>query len=158
MTESPIKKNQAFENLDDKVLELMNDNGMIAFYLASSLVNLSKPENTSQYKLIKDIFLTNRSTPITLYSNMVLFRDTNKSSKLDGNLIKAMTNYNFNVDHSNTQDRRLFYEFGKEMNFSIKQSGRKCPGDEPVLRLPKSPAIMVSGISTIFLQATHNEF
>ena len=32
----------------------MNDKGMIAPYLAISLVNLSKPENTSQFILIKD--------------------------------------------------------------------------------------------------------
>ena len=44
---------------------------------------------------------------------MLTFRDSNKSSKLDGVLLKTMTNFNFNVDHSNPQDRKLIYEFGK---------------------------------------------
>ena len=33
----------------------MNDKGMIAPYLASSLVNLFKPENKSQFRLRKDV-------------------------------------------------------------------------------------------------------
>ena len=44
VTESSIKNNKAIENLNEKVLELMNDKRMIAPYLASSLVNLFKPE------------------------------------------------------------------------------------------------------------------
>ena len=42
--------NKAIENLNDKILELMNHKGMIAPYLASSLVNLFKPENRSQFR------------------------------------------------------------------------------------------------------------
>ena len=40
ITESSINNNKAIENLNEKILELMNDKGMIAPYLASSLVNL----------------------------------------------------------------------------------------------------------------------
>ena len=36
----------------------MNDKGMIAPYSASSLVNLSKLENKSQFRLIKDLYST----------------------------------------------------------------------------------------------------
>ena len=39
------KNNKALENLKEKVLELMNDKGMIAPYLASSSVNIFKSEN-----------------------------------------------------------------------------------------------------------------
>ena len=39
LTEIFIKNNKAIENLNEKVLELMNAKGMIAPYLASSLVN-----------------------------------------------------------------------------------------------------------------------
>ena len=53
---------------------------MIAPFLASSLVNLFKPESVSQFRLIKDHnsvrmneFLTNTSVPITLYSKMLTF-------------------------------------------------------------------------------------
>ena len=57
---------------------------MIAPYLASSLVNLFKPEKKSQYNLIKDHksiemngFLINGGIPVTLYSNMLTFGDSN---------------------------------------------------------------------------------
>ena len=51
--ESSINNNQAIENLNEKVLELMNDKGMIAPYLAPSLANLFKPENKSQLRFKK---------------------------------------------------------------------------------------------------------
>ena len=50
LTENSIKNNKAIENLNEKFLELMNDKGMIAPYLASSLINLFKPENKSQFR------------------------------------------------------------------------------------------------------------
>ena len=46
---------------------------------------------------------------------------SNKSSKLDGDLLKTITIYYFNVDHSNPLDRKTIYEFGKEMKFNIRQ-------------------------------------
>ena len=45
ITETSIKNNKAISDLNEKTLELMNDKGMIAPYLATSLVNLFKPEN-----------------------------------------------------------------------------------------------------------------
>ena len=48
VTETSIKNIKALENLKENVSELMNDKGMIAPYLASSLVNLFKPEIKSQ--------------------------------------------------------------------------------------------------------------
>ena len=53
LTENSINNNKAIENLNEKILELMNNNGLIAPYLASSLVNLFKPENKSQFRLKK---------------------------------------------------------------------------------------------------------
>ena len=44
LTENSINNNKAIENLNEKILELMNDKGLISPYLASSLVNLFKPE------------------------------------------------------------------------------------------------------------------
>ena len=52
-TETSIKNNKAIENLNEKILELMNEKGMIAPYLATSLVNLFKPENRSQFRFKK---------------------------------------------------------------------------------------------------------
>ena len=60
-----------------------------------------------------------------------------------------MTNYDFNVSHSNPKDQKLFCEFAKEMNFNINQKGRKSDRDRTLIKLLKSPAIMASGISNI---------
>ena len=118
LTENSINNNNAIENLNEKVLELMNDKGMLAPYLASSLVNLLKPENLRQFGLQKDLkstkmnyFLINEGIPATIFSNMLTFRDSNKSFKLDADLLETIPNYDFNVSHSNSKDQKLVYEF-----------------------------------------------
>ena len=165
LTENSINNNKAIENINEKILELMNDKGLISLYLASSLVNLFKPEKKSQFRLKKDLnstkindFSINEGIPVTLFSNMLLFRDSNKSFKLDGDLLETMTNYDFNVSHSDPKDQKLIYEFGKEMIFNIKQKGRKSDRDKSMIKLLKSPAIMASGASnTIFLSSDPDE-
>ena len=121
ITENSIKNNKTIDNLNEKILEFMNDKGMIAPYLASSLVNLFKPENISEFRLKKYLnstkmneFLINKGIPVTLFSNMLTFRDSNKSFKLDGDLLETITNYDFNVSHSHLKDQKLFYEFAKK--------------------------------------------
>ena len=52
-------------------------------------------------------FLINTSIPVTFYSIMLTFRDSNMSFILDGDLLKTMTRCFFNVDHSNSQDRNI---------------------------------------------------
>ena len=137
---------------------MMNDRGMIAPYLASSLVNLFKPENKCQFSLKEDLnstkmndFLINSGIPVILFSNMFIFRDSNKSFKLVGDLLETMTNYDFNVDHSNQQNRKLIYEFAKEMHFNIRQKWNKSDRDKSIIRLLKSQAIKASGISNIII-------
>ena len=157
--------NKAIENINEKVLEWMSDKGMIAPYLASPLVNLFKPENKSQFRLKKDLnstkmndFLINEGIPVTIISNMITFRDSKKSFKLDGDLLETITNYDFNVSHSDPKDQKLIYEFGNEMNFNIRQKGRKSDRDKSMIKLLKSPAIMASGnLETIFLSSDPNE-
>ena len=85
MIENSINNNKAIENLNEKVLELLNDKGLIAPYLSSSLINLFKPENKSQFRKIKELnstkmndILINGGIPVTLFSNMLTFRDSNK--------------------------------------------------------------------------------
>ena len=87
---------------------MMDNKGMIAPYLASSLFIPFKPEYKSQFRLIKDLnstkmndFLMNEGIPVTLYSNMLTFRDSYKSFKLDGDHLERMTKHDFNVSHSN---------------------------------------------------------
>ena len=165
VTETSINSNKAIENLNEKVLKLMNDKGIKAPDLASFLFNLFKPENKSQFRLIKDQFsirmndfLINGGITVSLYSNMSTFTDSNKSFKLDGDLLGTMTNYDFNVDHSNPQDQKMIYELGKEMKFDIRQKGRKGERDKSMIRLLISPRTLASGISNIiFLSSSPNE-
>ena len=96
--------------------------------------------------------MVNTIVPVTLYSNMLIFRDTKKSFKLVGDLLKRMKIHKVNVDHSNPQDRKITYEFGKEMKFVIKQKGRPSNRDKSEIKLLNSLTIMASSISnTIFL-------
>ena len=152
--ETSIKNNKSIENLNEKILELMNDKGMIAPYLASSLVNLFKPENKSQFRLRKDLnstklndFLIHGSVPVTLFSNMITSRDSNKSFRLDGDLSKLITSYKINADHSSPQDKKLIYEFVQEMNYDTKSTGRPSTRHISIIKILKSPAILASGIS-----------
>ena len=112
-TETYVKNNKAISDLNENVLQLMNDKGMIAPFLASSLVNLLNPENKSQFRLRKDPnstkmndFFIHGSIPVTLFSNMITFRDSNKTFKLERYLLKTITNYKFNAEHSSPQDQK----------------------------------------------------
>ena len=102
-------------------------------------------------------FLKNGGMPVTLLSSMVTFTDSKKSFNLDGDLLETITNYDFKVSLSNPKDQKLIYEFGKEMNFIIKQKGRKSDRDRTLIKLLKTPAIMVSGVTTLFLSKNQDE-
>ena len=49
ITENSIKINKAIENLNEKILEMMNNKGLIAPCLTTSLVEVSKKDNKSQF-------------------------------------------------------------------------------------------------------------
>ena len=73
MTESSIENYKALENLSDKLLEIMNDRGMIASYLLSPRSKITNLENTTQFKLVKDSssnrvndLLKHKTIPLTL--------------------------------------------------------------------------------------------
>ena len=164
LIENSINNNKAIENLNEKILELMNDKGLIAPYLTTSLVEVFKKDNKSQFRLRKDPnttkmndFLIHGTIPVTIFSNMITFRDSKKTFKLEGDLLKVITNYKFNVDHSNQQDRKIIYEFAKEMNYDIKSTGRPSVRHNSMIRLLDSPAIMASGVTTIFLSENPDE-
>ena len=165
ITETSVNNNKAIENLNEKILELMNDKGMIAPYLASSLVDVFKKDNKSQFRLKKypnstkmNDFLIHGTVPVTIFSDMMVFRDSNKSFRLEGDLLKVITNYKFNVDHSRPQDKKLIYEFAKEMNYDTKSTGRPSVRHNSLVRLLDQPAIMASGFSkTIILSSDPNE-
>ena len=165
ITENSINNNKAVENLNEKILEVMNDKGMIAPYLTTSLVEVFKKDNKSQFRLRKDPnstkmndFLIHGNIPVTIFSNMITFRDSNKTFRLEGDLLKVITNYKFNVDHSSLQDKKLIYEFGKEMKYDIDSIGRPSVRHNSMIRLLEQPAIMASGFSkTIILSSDPNE-
>ena len=130
ITETSIKNNQVIEKLNNKLLEIMNDRGILASHLMSPLSKITNPENTNQYKLVKDSnsnrvndLKINKTIPITLYNYMLTFRDTDKEFELKGELLKMITNKNYNVNLASLQDKKLMYDFAKEMNFDTKALG-----------------------------------
>ena len=54
ITESSITNDKTIENLNNKLLEIMNDGGILATYLMSPLSKITNPENITQFKLVKD--------------------------------------------------------------------------------------------------------
>ena len=167
ITDSSIKNNQAIENINNKLLEIMNDRGILATYLMSPLSKITNPENKSQFRLEKDHnsnrvndFLMKYKIPITLYGNMLTFRDTNKQFELTGDLLELITNKDYNVDHASLADKKLMYDFAKEMHFDMKAVGKKPTRDKTLIKLLKSPGLIVSasGVSkTIFLSSDPDE-
>ena len=70
------------ENLNNKLLEIMNDRGIIATYLLSPLAKITNLENSTQFKLVKDQnsnrvndLLMKNTMPITLHDNLLTFRN-----------------------------------------------------------------------------------
>ena len=163
--EKSIKNNQAIENLNNKLLEIMNDRGIIATSLLSPLAKITNPENNTQFRLVKDHnsnrvndLLIKNTIPITLHDNLLTLRDSGKVFELKGDLSKMTTNKKFNVDLASLQVKKLMYDFAEDMNFDAKAQSNKSTRDRTLIKLLKSPRIMASGISkTIILSSDPNE-
>ena len=72
-----------------------------------------------------------------------------------------ITNKNYNVDLASLQDKKLMYDFANEMNFDIKAQGNKSTRDRTLIKLLKSPSLLLSasGVSKIlFLSLTLMNF
>ena len=54
LTETSEENNLALENINTKLLKVMNDRCIIASSLMSLLSKITNPENSTQFKLIKD--------------------------------------------------------------------------------------------------------
>ena len=83
MTETCKDNNEAVSHFNDILLEIKNDRGNIAFYLLSFLSKVTNPEHTRQVKQVKhpnsnrvNDPLKNKTIPVTLYDNLLTFRDT----------------------------------------------------------------------------------
>ena len=53
ISESSKENNLALENVNNKLLGIMNDRGILASYLMSPLSKITNPENTSQIQISK---------------------------------------------------------------------------------------------------------
>ena len=97
--------------------------------------------------------LIKNTIPITLYDNILTFLDIGKEFELTGDLLKMITNKNFNVGLASLQDKKLMYDFAKKLNFDLKAVGNKSTRDKTLIKLLKTPGLVVSasGITrTIF--------
>ena len=52
-------------------------------------------------------FLITEGIPVTPFSKMLTFRDSDKSFKLDEDFLETKTIYDFNVSHFNPKDQKL---------------------------------------------------
>ena len=154
ITESSNNNNKAISDLNEKILEMMNDRCILASYLMSPLPKITNPKNTTQFKLIKysssnrvNDLKINNSIPITLHNILLTFRDTNKQFELKGNLLKMITNKNYNVNLASLADKNLLYDFAEEMHFDERRVGNKSTPDKTLIKLLNSPAILVSSVS-----------
>ena len=135
--------------------------------LLSFLSKITNRENTTQFKLVKDHnsnrvsdLLKHNTTPITLYNHLLTIRDTGKEFELKGDLLKMITTKHYIVDLASLSDRKLKYDFAKEMFFDITATGDKSTRDRTLIKKPKSPGLMISasGISnTTFLSSDPDE-
>ena len=112
MTENSIKNNQTLEKLNNKLLEIMNDRGIIASYLLFPLSKIIDLENTSQFKLVKDSnsnrvidLLIHNLKPFALHDNLLTFLNSIKEFELKGDLLKMITTKNYNVDLASLPDK-----------------------------------------------------
>ena len=127
LTETSKKNNQALEKLNNRPLKIMKDRGMLASYFMSSLSKINNPENSTQFKLVKhssskrvNDLLIHETIPFPLYNNLLTFRDTGKEFGLQGDLLKMITNKNYNNDFASLADKKLLYDFAKGMHFDVR--------------------------------------
>ena len=107
----------------------------------SPLSKIISPENTTQFKLLKDSssnrvndLLIHNKIPITSHDNLLAFRDTGKIFDLKGDLLKMLTNKNYNVDLASLLGNKLMYDSAKEMNFDLKAQGNKPTREETLIK------------------------
>ena len=71
-----------------------------------------------------------------------------------------ITNSKYNVNLDSLQDKKLMYDFAKEIHFDTKAQGNKSTRDRTLRKLLKSPVLMISasGVSkTIILSSDPDE-
>ena len=124
----------------------MIDRGTLATSLMSPLSKITNPDNLTQFRLVKDSsskrvndLLIKITIPIASHDNLLTFRDSNKEFELKGDLLKLITNKDYKVDLASLADKKLMYDFAKEIHFDVRSQGRKPTRDRILIKLPKSP-------------------
>ena len=59
--------------------------------------------------------LIHNTIPVTPYNIFVTFRDTGKKLELKGDPLKMITIKNYRVNHANLWDKKLLFDFAREM-------------------------------------------
>ena len=77
---------------------------------------------------VKDLLIKN-TIPLTLHDNLLTLRDSGKISELKEDLFEMITNKNYKIDLFSLADKKLTYDFAKEMNFDGKAMGEKFTRD-----------------------------
>ena len=137
-TETSIKNNQAIENLNNEFLKILIDRGILATYLMSPLSKITNAENS--FKLVNDSNSNrvndskiNKTKPFTLNNNLLTFRDRGREFELKGDLLEMITNINYNVDLAELSDKKLKYNFAKELKFDLKAISKKSTRDRTLI-------------------------
>ena len=99
--EKSKENDKALKSLNDKLLQIVNDRGVLASSLLSLSSKITNPDHTGLLKLVKDpdsdrvnILLRNKKVPVTSYNNLFSFCDTNKLFELKRDLSEMATNEN----------------------------------------------------------------
>ena len=167
---TPKEKNLAPENLNNKLLEILNDRGIIECYFFSTLSKFTNPDNTTRFKLVEDSnldrgndLLMHNSVTVTLHDNLLTFCDIGKIFELKGDLLKMITLKNYNVYLASLSDKKFLYDLSKEMNFvnfDVKVPGNRNKRDRTLIKSLQSPSLMISASrvsKTKFLSSDPNE-
>ena len=148
--DNSIKNNEAIESLNVKLFKIMNGRGIIASYLLSLQSKITNRGNTSQFKIVKDFnssrvndLLIHNTIPVTLYDNLLTFRDTGKEFEFK-DLLKMINNKNYNVDLDSLSDKKSLFDFAKEMSVDVKAQCNKCTWDRTLVKMLMTPGLMFS--------------
>ena len=124
----------------------------------SFLSKTTNPEHTIQFKLVEGYnsnrvndLLIKKTKPDALKDNLSKIPFRAKEFELEGEFMKRITSKSYNVDLANLSDKKLIFEIAKEMFFDDKVLGNEHTRDKTPKKLPKLPAIIAFGISTVFL-------
>ena len=136
----------------------MKDRCLLSSCLVFPLFKTFNPEHTNQFKLaddpklnkVKDI-LIKQTILGSLSGDLRTFRDTNKKFKLEGDVLKTITNKNYNVDISKIWDEKLLLIIAKQLCFVEKASCNQSNRNRSLYGLLESPAAMAGSREEQFI-------